>query len=240
MAKIKQINPGQALFSGSVQVNGFTASTGITTCTAALTTALSGAGRGGVTVPLQVSLTEDAIGVITTGANNLCELFDSATKEKLKDGLGNELYGRLSESAGAYSLSYYSLVAGVETGFNFTAPKNIDFRFNYRFDGASLPTDFVLSANARSVNQDPSGRGGGSPYAEKLTVTALNTLTDLAKTPAANTTLRLIVNGESVDAFDGSSAPFELAGKTIVWSATNAKYSLETTDRVIARYYTNE
>jgi hypothetical protein len=72
--------------------------------------------------------------VIVAAPSNRVEVYVAATKAKLQDSGGNEIYARLTEASGVYSLVYYSMVAGVETAYSFGSATAIDFEFNYRFD----------------------------------------------------------------------------------------------------------
>jgi hypothetical protein len=212
-----------------VGVTSFTASGTSTVVTTAITTALSTAGEGGVSMPLQVA-SSSQVGAIVTG-NNRVEIYDSTTKEKLVSS-GLEVYGRLTQSAGVYTLSYFVLDAGVETAV--TIATDINFEFPYRFDFARVPSDFAISVKTKFVGEDPNG-SGYTIIREVRSVTALNTLANLSKTPLYG--VELIVNGVS-ELSVGIS--FSVSGKAITWNATNAGYALETTDAVIAVYETNE
>lgn len=219
------------LIDAYVGVSGFTASGTSTDVTADITTALTTAGEGSVSVPLQLA-SASQIGVITSG-NNRVEIFDATTKLKL-DSNGLEIYGRMTESTGTYTLEYYVLDSGVETAV--TVATDIDFEFPYRFDFKRVPPNFAINVKTKYVGDDPSG-GVFSLIREARTVTALNTLANLSKTPLFGVTL--IVNGVSESSSD-SPAPFTVAGKVITWNATNAEYTLETTDKVTAQYETVE
>jgi len=233
--KSKQIEKN---LSASIQIAGFSAAGADDVVTSAITTALSTAGNGGVSVPLQVSSNIDTIGVITASPNNRVEIWDNTTKDKIVDSSGEEVYGRITESGGVYTLTYYSLNAstGVETAYSFGNTTSIDFEFNYRFDFARFPTDAPIAVGARNVTQDPGG--SGKVYTEKLNVTAQNTIADLAKTPTATSNVMLYINGVVYDTF--ATASFSVSGKAITWSAANSGFNVETTDRVVAKYTTNE
>lgn len=225
------------VLSTYVRVGGFSANGGSNDVTSAITTALSTAGDGGVSVPLQPSAS-NGLGVITTGANNRVEIYAATSKDKFLATNGEEVYGRLTEAGGVYTLTYYTLAnTGVETAYTFAASTPIDFEFGYRFDFYRYPSDGAIGLKARNISDDPSA-GGGSPYREKLAVTAQNTIADLAKTPLSSSLIELLVNGISYDSF--SVAAFTLTGKALTWSATNAGFNIETTDRVIASYFTLE
>lgn len=214
-----------------------TASGSSTVVTTPITTVLSTAGDGGVAVPLQV-FTTSTVGLVTTGADNVVLIGLNATKKPTADGSGNEVYGRLTEASGVYTVSYFTLVAGTETAYSFGSSTAIDIYFVYQFDLARMPRNAGVSVNARLIQNDPSGIGSGSIIKfEKLTVTALNTLSALTIAPTSGTTIQLIVNGKNENPFGGGSAAFSVSGTAVTWSATNAKYALQTTFDVIAFYW---
>ena len=69
-------------------------------------------------------------GVITNGTKAYkCQVRDHDSQDPIDDGSGNEVYGRLSYVGGNYTLTWYSLVSGVETSYNFTASVDLDLAF---------------------------------------------------------------------------------------------------------------
>jgi hypothetical protein len=212
---------GSANFSGSGASN---------VVTAAITTAASGDG-----VPVQVGATTTE-GFITTGVNNKVLIFNTTSKIAIEDGFGNEVYGRLTEVVGVYTLSYFSIQAGVETSVVLAAT-NIDFYVAYNYLFKDLPNDILIRVRAVSVGEDPSSLSGRTIRNEKLTITALNTLSNLAKTPL-NNTVALYINGKAE--VEGASEAFTRVGKVLTWDATDAEYDLETTDDAVVHYNTLE
>lgn len=233
LIKKKQID---AAFGASFAITGFTADGADDIITTELTTALGSAGFNGGAVPVQISAGEGQEGVITTGNANLVQVFDATTNEKLVDGGGNEIYARITEAAGVYTLTYYSLVSGVETAYTSFSSQSLNLVLPYRYTLKNLPGDFALTLDATYVQQDPN-LGGGVATEEQITVTATNTINNLTSAPVSGRPIQLIVNGK-VESSDATAAPFSVAGQAITWSAVNAMYDLETTDVVIARYFT--
>jgi hypothetical protein len=236
--KTKQIDWTQY---ASIKITGQAGAGASTVVTASITTALSTAGRGNVSVPLQVS-TSGGVGVITAPPDNRVEIFANGTKNKITVA-GNELFGRLTESGGAYTLTYFSLVAGAETATNLPASSTIDFDFIYCFDAARLPINAITAQVTRNVSSDPSGGGATPSYVvrEQLTVTATNTVSSLSKTPTSVSVVVLEVNEASYHSFGGANAFFSvnLGTKAITWNPTAPRgFILETTDTVIADYTT--
>ena len=219
--------------AASIRIGGFSASGSSTAVTAAITTALTTAGSSGAPVPLQVSTSDSVLGVITTG-NNRIEIADATSKAKLADAAGNEVYGRLTQATGVYTLSYFTLVSGTETAFSFASATNIDFEFNYRFSFATIPADFAIAVQSRNVQQDPASSGGRTQV-DVLTIATLNTVPNLSRLPIAGSNVTLVVNGES---FDSANGAITYSGQSVTWVLGVAGMPLDTTDRVIARYST--
>lgn len=186
-------------------------------------------------VPVQVGSTT-AEGFITSGSDNKSLVIDSTTKQAIDDGLGNEVYGRLTEAAGVYTLSYYSIQSGTETSVDIGSV-NIDFFVNYSYSFKNLPVNVLTRVNSTLVGEDPDNQSGRPIRNEKVTVTATNTLANLAYTPIANS-LAIYVNGKAEA--EGASEAFTRSGKVLTWSAANAEYTLNTTDDVVAHYNTLE
>lgn len=225
------------VLAGFIRISAFTANGTSDTVTTPITSALSTAGNGGVSVPLQVSSGVTVVGVVTASGKNLAALYDATTKLKIKDGDDNEVYARLTESGGVYTITYYSLVAGTETSYSFASDTSIDFEFIYRFDFDRVPADFAVTTAQRNVSDDPATGGAATPQMiEVIACTATNTLDDLTQTPTAGTSVILYVNGVAVDGFGGGSAAFSISGAAITWSASNAGFALATTDRIVAVY----
>lgn len=199
-----------------------------------VTTQLTAA-AGADSVPVQVGALK-VEGFITTGANNKVIVVDSAQENAIDDGLGNEVYARLTESVGVYTLSYFSIQTGVETAVTL-ASTAINFYVNYNFLFKNLPNDILVRVKATMTGEDPSSQSGRSIRNEKLTVTGLNTLSNLAKTPIDNS-LALYINGKTEQ--EGASEAFTRVAKVLTWDATDAQYDLETTDDVAAHYNTLE
>jgi hypothetical protein len=218
----------QKLLDGVVRVVNFAAVGLDDVVTTALTTALSTASSTGGVMPLQVA-SASVFGVVTTAAKNKVAIFDTATKLPISSG-GNEVFGRLTEAAGVYTVTYFTLVAGVETAYNMPAT-NIDFEFFYRFDFERLPADFATGVSARVVSDDPTG--GSIPVEELRTVTALNTLQALSFAPAPANSLVLVVNHLEYSPLDGA---FTVTGTAVTWIPGVAGFNLETTDKVVAKY----
>lgn len=225
-----------------IRVGGLSATGASTNATSALTTAVSTAGNSGVAVPLQVSASVAGVGVVTAAPLNRVEIYDATTKGKILNS-SFEVYGRLTEAAGVYVLTYFYLAAnGTETAHSFGSATSIDFEFIYRFDLHRLPADAIVALTGRNVILDAGGTSGARQVTEQLTVTALNTLAALTFTPNTTANICLNVNGHDNYTFGGANAPFTISSKTITWNpAANAgAYDIQTGWMVVVRYTTLE
>jgi hypothetical protein len=228
------------LIAAFVRIEAFSVTGSSANVTTAITTALGTAGEGGVSVPVQTA-TATRMGIITTAPTNRCTIYGAVSDDQILVS-GVSVYGRLTEAAGVYTLSFFTLSdAGVESAHSFAAATSIDFEFGYRYDFARWPSDAVIGVTTRNVGNDPAG-ATATAMREALTPTGANTLPALSRTPINTSTFELIVNGLSYDTFGGASAmvSVDLNTRAVSWSATNAGFSLATSDRVVADYLTNE
>ena len=232
----------EKLLASFVRIDGVaTGAANTTVITAPLTTVLGTAGQGGVAVPLQVA-TSTTPGVLTSGTYNRVEIYNALTKEKLfresdgSGGGGEELYARVSETTGVYNVDYYYIDAttGVETAYTFAATQNIDVEIPYKFTFATLPETFAIGVKSRNVADD--AKSNGYTHSEKLTVTAINTVSNLSFAPVDAAKVELIVNGQNFFAVEH----FSVTGLAISFSAPQLTAmglgQIDTTDEVYARY----
>jgi len=227
------------IISAPVKITGLAVSSSASSVvvTTQLTSALTTAGEGGVSVPLVSSTTTAQNGVCTTAPINKCEIWDNTTKQKITAGsTQNEIYGKMTISSSIYTLSFYYLDnSGVEQSYSFPSSGTIDFDFIYRYRFHEFPADGAIAAITKNVFLDPKG-AGAVEFNEQLTVTSTNTLSNMSNTPAYPTRTKLFVNGK-VEVPIGGSPAYAVSTNQIIWNATNAGYTLETTDIVFVTYY---
>lgn len=239
---IKMIDPRflqkeqvEKFLKSPIQIGSFVrAWTGWEDVTATLTLVLWTAWQWGVSVPLQVATTYEVMWVITGG---MVVLRDSLSKKRLEyDDPSTwetyEVYGRISEALWVYTLDmFYIDNAWVEQ--TYIAPAgNIDFIFTYNFDFARFPGN---DAYFLEVYQDPSGNGNGKKVHEVLTVTGLNTVSNLTFTPVANT-VTLFINWHAKMDVAGH---FTMAGQVVTGlGAANTGYDVLLWREVLAEYNT--
>lgn len=78
-------------------------------------------------------------GVITDAPNNRVVIVDASTETFIEDAQGQRVYGRITYSAGVWTLSFFTNEAGVETAHSL-ASHNINMYFWKVFTLAQLPT----------------------------------------------------------------------------------------------------
>jgi hypothetical protein len=237
MVKKKQVS--DLHLSAAVQIAGVSVSGGSANISAAIGTALSTAGDGGTSVPTQTLGGSNKVGVIVATPHNRCEIADNATGEKFASETGAEVFGRLTAAGATYTLNLYTNENGVETAYSFAAATTIKIEFNYRFHISKLPADALIATRSRNIADDPAVSGDGQKFTESLTVTALNVVSDLAKTPTDPDDVTLTIN-DLVYKPVGTAPAFSIVGKSIIWGSANAGFDLEIDDEVFADYCTKE
>lgn len=69
-----------------------------------------------------------SLGVVVTGSYNKVTLRHASgvnENDQIDDGLGNIVYGRVTESVGVWTLSYYVLLSGTETAYTFGSATDV-------------------------------------------------------------------------------------------------------------------
>jgi hypothetical protein len=168
-----------------------------------ITTEMSGKTPGGNTA---------TAGVITSAPNNLAHIVDASTQTFIEDAGGQRVYGRVTESAGVWTLFFYTNEAGTETAHSLTST-NIKVIFLEVYDQEDRPTipsnpfEFgTLDVTADVVDAGSAVRGvlnpstnpqvlGGNKqwegYQENLNK-VINSLDTDAATTGANATIPMV------------------------------------------------
>ena len=79
-------------------------------------------------------------GVLIDAPDNKIHLTDLDTSTNFEDAEGQKVYGRLTESAGVWTLTFYTNEAGVETGYSFAGSVDIMAFYREVFTLATRPT----------------------------------------------------------------------------------------------------
>lgn len=131
----KQINNNKI---GQMFISGFVAVGTSDIVTAVLVTA---ADNDNVTV-IPSTGTEGSLGFLVTNPLNKVKIVSDATKSLIGDLNSNEIFGRLTEVAGVYTLSYFSMQSGIEVAV--TLNQTINFFPEYNYEFKDFPFDSVL------------------------------------------------------------------------------------------------
>lgn len=85
-------------------------------------------------------------GIVTTGLNNKVQIRDTATGQPIEQTPGgSDVYGRLTESTGVYTLTYFYDNAGTETAYSFSADTGIDILFPESAPLDSIPFNAIVN-----------------------------------------------------------------------------------------------
>lgn len=79
-------------------------------------------------------------GVITGPPSNRVQLFDPNDGSFIEDGTGKRVFGRLTEAAGVWTLSFFVFDAGVEVAHNFALAQDLSLFYLEVFGLADRPT----------------------------------------------------------------------------------------------------
>lgn len=107
-------------------------------------------------------------GVVTTAPLNYVEILD-ANGDHYLDGSDNKVYGRLTKSGATWTLTYYSLVSGVQTAYSFTGSNTVQWFYQklYAENNRPVYSDHLSirnSTNRVAGTSSGGGGGGAAPY----------------------------------------------------------------------------
>ncbi len=139
----KQINNNKI---GQMFVSGFVAAGESDIATSVLVTA---AINDKVTV-IPSTGTENSLGFLVTNPLNKVKIVNNTTKSLIGDINSNEVFSRLTEAAGVYTLSYFSIQNGTETSV--TLNQTIIFFPEYNYEFKDFPFDSPLRLLDNIIN----------------------------------------------------------------------------------------
>lgn len=217
----KQLNllAGQANWSTNLQLAAGTTQT--------VTSFFTGKVSGG---------SDTTTGVIASPPHNKVFLRVAGTGQPIKDVTnGVSVFARLTETSGAWTLSFFTLVNGTETAFDTTGHELVGEIINFRYcevvQYANFKPTSVVYAGEGIDEYDASSVSAHQHIQENLTVSANEqTVFTLSQTPKDDNDVALIIN--SLRYING--VDFTVSSTTLTWISTD--FSLETTDKVTADY----
>lgn len=179
---------------------------------------------------------DSALGIYTTSPQNKVFLRESGTGKALRDEVhGSSVFARLTEAANVWTLSFFSLVAGVETAFDFTTHtlvgQNFDFKYYESVQFGDLPPTNVVTVG-ESIDVSSGQSALTHQYVVDHPTISANgqTAITLSQTPKDTNDVVLIVNGIQCTL----TTDYTISGTTLTWLDTD--FTLETTDEVRIEY----
>lgn len=173
-------------------------------------------------------------GVYTTAIQNKVMLRNRATQKPFQDSLNRQIIARLTESIGVWTLSFFVVIAGSETAFNFTGNADVGANFDFRWCETvqlkdSLPTN-VVNFGEGIDEIDPSSPLTHQHQIDAFTATALQTVFAFSATPKDYTDVAFFVNGIRYR----YTTDFTAAGANATWLDTD--FTLAAGDIVMLDY----
>lgn len=182
---------------------------------------------------------DSQVGVYTGAPQNKVFIRRASDGKAIVDSAANgrEVFARLTEMAGAWTLTFYTQSGGVESTFNWSGHADANAAIHYRWCETVqlanvLPTTIVEQGESIDEFQasSPLLHTHGAPDVITITSNGQTTLA-LAAAPKFNK-VDLFVNGQ-IQAM-GAGKDYTLSGSAITW--LNRHFTLATTDEVFAVY----
>ncbi len=179
-----------------------------------VTTEMSGKTAGG---------SDTVLGVVTTAPYNKVILRQGTganTDDAYLDTLGNVVYGRLTEAAGVWTLTYYSLVAAVETAYSFGGASDIKWYYQQIYNpliDAPVYSEFasIPSDSATSDVMDASATQRGLVNLLTQSFTGIKTFITGIVTSAYMATQRLdVASAATIAALSSAKSYVKITGAT--------------------------
>jgi len=191
-------------------------------------------------------------GVVTDPPLNKVEIRTDTGLEYVEDAGGQRVYGRLTEAAGTWTLSFFTLESGIETAHSLSS-QNITIAYREVFTLASLPTfgsdvgvlaTFDLTNDIIPATATVAGKvtlnqisAAAEPNIEYRTITggeaAAKQLT-LSGTPLTASKVMLDVISGGPQEF---SVDYSVSGSVLDWSGFSLDGILDTGDRLRIVYW---
>lgn len=137
-------------------------------------------------------------GVVVTSPYNLAVLRETegaSPDNPFTDGSDNVVYGRVTESAGTWTLSFYVDIAGTETAYNFTSSSDIRWFYQELF--------YITSPTAPVYNENLSIQSDNAAETVPVATTGVygkvklaTTVTDVSSTSSAGTADATVANAD--------------------------------------------
>jgi hypothetical protein len=211
-----------------------------TSVTADLAAAVIGAGWRESDVPNQAyaapaypltsqsDLDEEIPGWRTSDENRV-EIWVAGTEEKLVSETGEEVYGRLVDTAGTVEL--FTLEGSTETAYTLTAEVDLDLALPYVFSFETLP--LTALTGVLKISQDPSG--SNYVVAQIALDNAPAQSFGALDIRAAGEDMQVNVNGQVHELINGAFT-VDAVGTVVTWVPSVAGFAVDIADTVTIRY----
>lgn len=178
-------------------------------------------------------------GVLTDAPYNRVEIRALADGKAVVDpATGRTIFARLTQASSVWTLTFYTLIGGVETVFNMTGHPQVGAAISYRWC-EMVPFENVDPFSAVFAGEsvdEVSLNGIRRYYKNTLTITTNGqTSITLPKAPAPDAIdlTELNVNGQEME----YGTDYTISGSTLTWIPAAAGFALSTTDKVGIRVY---
>ncbi len=95
--------------------------------------------------------TGSSLGFLVTNPLNKIKIVSNTTKSLIGDINSNEIFGRLTEAAGVYTLSYFSMQSGIEVSVSLNQTIGFFLEYNYEFKDFPFDSPLRLLDNITNV-----------------------------------------------------------------------------------------
>lgn len=141
-------------------------------------------------------------GVVVTAPNNKIVIRHASPPDEdtsFEDGSGNIVYGRLTESAGVWTLSYFVSISGVETAYSFSSASDLRWYYQELFNPMVNPPTYSEYANIPSDNATADVVPATTAVQGKVLLTS-STPPDIASTGSAGTANATVASADHTHA----------------------------------------
>jgi hypothetical protein len=179
-------------------------------------------------------------GILTQDPYNRIDMRLVATRSALTDDVSKQVYGRLSELAGAWTIKFYVVEGGADVPFDFTGHAAVGAAVQFRYcevvefkDLDPLAAvNYGESVDEINIQSSGTPRSGTRMVVELAVTVDGQTVFVLPHVPSDVTTVVFAVNGLRYTY--GADKDYTVAGDTLTW--LDQSCTLEVSDSVTAEY----
>lgn len=177
---------------------------------------------------------DTVVGIYTAPPQNKIYLRNRATGKAFQDANGQQVIGRLTESTGVWTLSFFIISGGSEVAYNFTGSTDVGANFDFRWCESIQLKDaspILVVDYAEGIDEiDPSSPLIHQHQVDYFTATAAQTAFTSSATPKDATDAAFFVNGIRYK----YTTDFTFVGTAVTW--LNTDFALQAGDIVTLEY----